>query len=245
MPVQSCARAGGKASVKYLIALGLALAVLAFALGVPLLGWGIADWRGFLSSPARLAYTAACVLQSLVLGIGFCLLPFSYAPGKREGQASKRVARQSLVPIASRLVWLAALLISGYSDRRNWMVIQDAMWLRFLGVLIYVLALAWVYWSFATLGKQHSAEVTIQEDHQFITEGPYRWVRHPMYLGLIVFPAGAGLAFGSWIGIAIPLLLTGLFAWRIADEEKLMHQEFGERWETYRRRTWRLVPFLY
>jgi len=231
--------------MKYLIAAGLGIAVLAFALGVPLLGWGIADWEGFLSSPVRMAYAAAAILQCLVLGIGFSLLPFSYAPGKREGQATKRVARQTVVPIASRLVWFASLFFSGFSDRRGWLVLPDADWLRFLGVLIYLLALGWVYWSFMTLGKQHSAEVTIQEDHRFITEGPYRWVRHPMYLGLIVYPAGAGLAFGSWIGIALPLLLTALFVWRIADEEKLMRREFGERWEAYCQRTWRLVPFVY
>jgi protein-S-isoprenylcysteine O-methyltransferase Ste14 len=231
--------------MKVLTALGLALAVLAFALGVPLLGWGVADWRGFFSGAARLTYTATTVLQSLFLGIGFALLPFSYTPGKREGQASKRVARQSLVPIASRLIWFAALFLSGYSDRRNWLAIADASWCRFLGVLFYALALAWVYWSFLTLGRQHSAEVTIQEGHQFITQGPYRWVRHPMYLGLILFPAGAGLAFGSWLGIALPLLTTFLFVWRIGDEEKLMRQEFGEGWEAYARRTRRLVPFIY
>jgi protein-S-isoprenylcysteine O-methyltransferase Ste14 len=231
--------------VKVPVALGLALIVLAFALGLPLLGWGIADWRGFFSSPVRLAYAAACILQSLVQGIGYALLPFSYTPGRREGQSGKRVARQSVVPVITRLIWAASMLVSGFSDRRSWLVFPDADWLRLLGVLIYLLALGWVYWSFITLGRQHSAEVTIQEDHQFITDGPYRWVRHPMYLGLIIFPAGAGMAFGSWIGMALPLLTTALFIWRIADEERLMHQEFGNCWETYSRRTWRLVPFLY
>jgi protein-S-isoprenylcysteine O-methyltransferase Ste14 len=166
-------------------------------------------------------------------------------PQKAQGQASKRVARQSLVPIASRLIWLAALFLSCYSDRRSWLTIPDATWARFLGVSLYALALAWIYWSFLTLGKQHSAEVTIQEGHQFITRGPYRWVRHPMYLGLILFPAGAGLAFGSWLGMALPLLTTFLFVWRIGDEEKRLHQEFGESWEAYARRTMRLVPFVY
>jgi protein-S-isoprenylcysteine O-methyltransferase Ste14 len=231
--------------MKYLIGLGLALAVLSFALGVPLLGWGITDWRGFFSSPVRLMYGAATVLQSVVIGVGFALLPFSYTPGKREGQASKRVARQSAVPILTRLVWLVGLLVSSYSDRRGWMVIGDAVWPRLLGVVIYMLALLWVYWAFLTLGRQHSGEVTVQEDHHLITDGPYRWIRHPMYLGLITFPAGAGLAFGSWIGIALPLLLVAIFVWRITDEERLMHGEFGERWITYCQRTWRLVPFVY
>ncbi len=231
--------------MKILVALGLAIIVLVFALGIPLLGWGIVDWRGFIASPVRLTYTAVCILQSLVQGIGFALLPFSYSPGKREGQTGKRVARQGLVPIVTRLAWGAALLVSGFSDRRSWLVIQDATWLRFLGVLIYALALAWVYWSFVTLGKQHSAEVTIQVEHHLIMEGPYRWIRHPMYLGLVVFPAGAALAFGSWIGLALLALPVGLFIWRIGDEEKLMRQEFGERWDAYCERTWRLIPFIY
>jgi len=235
----------GRRGVQYLIALGLALAVLAFALGVPLLGWGIADWRGFFASPVRLMYGVGVALQSLVIAIGYLLLPFSYTTGRREGQATKRVARQRVVPIVTRLVWLAVLLIAPYSDRRSWMVIGDAAWLRFLGVLVYLLALAWVYWAFWTLGQQHSGEVTIQEQHELITAGPYRWIRHPMYLGLIVFPLGAALVFGSWMGMALSLLLVGIFIWRIADEERLMRQEFGHRWDAYCQRTWRLVPFVY
>jgi hypothetical protein len=66
MAAQSASRIGGRASVKVLIALGLALIVLVFPLGVPRLGWEVADWRGFLSSPVCLAYKTACVLRSLV-----------------------------------------------------------------------------------------------------------------------------------------------------------------------------------
>lgn len=66
-----------------------------------------------------------------------------------------------------------------------------------------------------------------------------------MYLGLIVFPMGMGLVFRSWIGAALPLLMIGLFAWRIGDEERLMRQEFGEHWEIYGKRTWRMIPFLF
>lgn len=145
----------------------------------------------------------------------------------------------------TRLVWLAIFVISPYSDRHQWAVIAGAIWLRYLGVIVYLLGLAWVYWAFLTLGKQHSGEVTIQKEHELIVQGPYRWLRHPMYLGLIIFPMGAGLVFGSWVGMALPLILAGMFIWRIGDEEKLLRQEFGERWDAYCRRTWRLVPYLY
>ena len=66
-----------------------------------------------------------------------------------------------------------------------------------------------------------------------------------MYLGLTVFPVGVGLVFRSWIGALLPLLLIGLFLWRIGDEEQLMHREFGVEWEAYCRRTWRLIPYVY
>jgi protein-S-isoprenylcysteine O-methyltransferase Ste14 len=124
-------------------------------------------------------------------------------------------------------------------------VIVNAVWLRYLGVLLFLLGFAWVVWSFLSLGKQHSGEVTIQKEHELITKGPYRWVRHPMYLGLIVFPLGIGLAFGSWIGMALPLLLIGLFVWRVRDEERLLQQEFGQKWDHYCQHTWRLIPYLY
>ena len=231
--------------MKYFMALGLAFFMLAFALGVPLLAWGITDWQGFFSSPARLLYGAGVGLQSLAIGVGLLLLPFPYTPGRREGERAKRVTRQSIVPMLTRLVWLAVFVVSPYSDRHTCAVIADAIWLRSAGVLVYLLGLAWVCWAFLTLGKQHSGEVTIQKEHVLVTGGPYRWLRHPMYLGLIVFPLGAGLVFGSWIGMALPLLLIGVFAWRIGDEEKLMHQEFGERWEAYCQHTWRLIPYLY
>lgn len=231
--------------MKYLVALGLAVYMLGISLGVPLLGWGITDWEGFFSGPVRRLYGVSVGLLSLAMGTGYLLLPFPYTLGKREGERTKRISRQSIVPLVTRFVWLAVFIVAPYSDRHNWAVIADTVGLRSVGVLVYLLGLAWVCWAFLTLGKQHSAEVTIQKEHELITEGPYRWLRHPMYLGLIVFPMGVGLVFGSWIGIALPLLLVGVFIWRIGDEEKLLRQEFGERWDTYCQHTWRFIPYLY
>ncbi len=219
--------------------------MLGFALGVPLLGWGIADWRGFFSSPVRSAYGVSVVLQSALLFAGYLLLPFTYLPSKQRGEAAKRIGRQAIVPIVARVVWLAALLASAQCDRRGWLVVEEPGWVRYLGLPLYMVALAWVYWSFWTLGRQHSAEVTIQEGHTLVTGGPYRWVRHPMYLGLLLFPVGAGLVFGSLLGMALPLLLLPLFVWRISDEESVMSREFGHRWTAYSQTTWRLVPFVY
>jgi len=53
------------------------------------------------------------------------------------------------------------------------------------------------------------------------------------------------LVYRSWLGLILVTVLAGVLAWRIHDEEELMHSEFGTTWEAYARRTWRLVPFVY
>jgi protein-S-isoprenylcysteine O-methyltransferase Ste14 len=231
--------------MKTLTAIGLTLFISGFALGAPLLGWGITDVQSFFSNPARLLYGISVGLWALSIGVGFLLLSFPYTPGNRGGDESKRVSRQGIVPLVTRLVWLAAYLIAPYGDRHDFIVIDAGDVIRYAGVLLFNLGLGWVVWAFLTLGKQHSGEVTVQSEHQLITSGPYRWLRHPMYLGLILFPMGIGLVFRSWPGALLPLLLAGLFIWRIGDEEALMQQEFGEQWERYCQRTWRFIPYLY
>jgi protein-S-isoprenylcysteine O-methyltransferase Ste14 len=102
-----------------------------------------------------------------------------------------------------------------------------------------------VFWSGIALGRLYSAEVTIQKDHQLITDGPYRYIRHPRYAGGIIYALGFALLFRSWIGFAALILALGVFMLRIRDEEALMQAEFGQEWEAYCKRSWRLIPFIY
>jgi protein-S-isoprenylcysteine O-methyltransferase Ste14 len=230
--------------MRILTSLGLALFMVLFSLGVPLLGWGIADWQVYFNNPARLSFSISVVVIAFICGIGYLLLPFQYDLGKREGDKQKQVTRQSIVPLVTRIIWLCIFILSPFSDRHNFLEINILL-IRIMGVMIYIAGFSWVIWSFLTLGKQHSGEVTVQKGHKLITKGPYKWVRNPMYLGLILFPLGIGLVFGSWIGITLPILLVFLFIWRIRDEEELMGKEFGDEWQKYSKHSWRLIPFIY
>jgi protein-S-isoprenylcysteine O-methyltransferase Ste14 len=91
----------------------------------------------------------------------------------------------------------------------------------------------------------YSPEVTVQEDHQLVTSGPYRIIRHPRYLGVLLVALGLSLLFRAWIGLGLGLLVLAVLLGRIRDEEALMRQEFGEAWEGYCQRSWRLVPYVY
>ena len=61
---------------------------------------------------------------------------------------------------------------------------------RYLGLVAFALGGLFAFWAAIHLGRQYSVEVPIQKDHQLITTGPYRYIRHPRYLGAFVLAIG-------------------------------------------------------
>ena len=94
------------------------------------------------------------------------------------------------------------------------------------------------------LGKQFSPYVTLQEEHQLVQSGIYGYIRHPMYLGLVLAQPGIALVFRSWLVIPICALGTLFVLARIRQEERLLQEHFGKEFEDYRSRTWGLLPYL-
>ncbi len=95
------------------------------------------------------------------------------------------------------------------------------------------------------LGRRFSGLVAIQEGHELVTDGIYRWVRHPSYLGALVGFAGWVLVFRSLVGLLLLIPGAGALVTRMDAEEVLLASEFGARYAAYRARTWRLVPWVY
>src|SRR5437899_8449562 len=101
-----------------------------------------------------------------------------------------------------------------------------------LVVVIVVLSL-WTMWSaLHVLGKQVSLQARVLEDHKLVREGPYRFVRHPIYSGMLGMIVAGGLAWNHWIGFVIALVLFGIgTAIRVRSEEKLLREQFGAAFE--------------
>ena len=209
-------------------------------LGLPMLGWGPTDVGGFFSEPARLAFAVLVVLTNALFVFVAGKVP---TEGRSSGQEEKIVYRQRLALALIRMFSLVMLLVAPYCDRRALGVLADSGVVRFAG--LYVLGFAWMAWATVILGKQFSLEITIQEGHRLVTEGPYRYIRHPRYFGIVGFAIGYCLVFRSAYGLILVALLTLLFLWRIHDEEEMLHREFGTDWEAYASRSWRLLPLLY
>ena len=102
------------------------------------------------------------------------------------------------------------------------------------------------WWSIRTLGRYFHTVVTIQDKQRVIEKGPYKYIRHPSYLGSLVICTGVGLGFGNWIGFVVVLILPFIaFNLRIYVEEEIMTSTFGYEYLHYISRTNKLIPFLY
>ena len=86
--------------------------------------------------------------------------------------------------------------------------------------------------------------MTLKEGHELIERGPYRFVRHPIYTGILTMFFATALALGHLAGFAATLLMFASFWIKLRDEEKLMLQQFPGQYAAYRQRTRRIIPFV-
>jgi protein-S-isoprenylcysteine O-methyltransferase Ste14 len=110
--------------------------------------------------------------------------------------------------------------------------------------VLCIIGLAFAFWARVTLGRNWSGVVTLKEGHELVERGPYRFVRHPIYTGILTMFFATALALGHVAGFAATLLMFASFWIKLCDEEQLMLQQFPHRYAVYRRRVKRIIPFV-
>ena len=110
------------------------------------------------------------------------------------------------------------------------------------GIALTCAGVAVAVWARYCLGEYWSARVTLKKGHQLIHTGPYAWVRHPIYTGMLTAALGTALVLGEWRGILAVVLLLAAHSQKALREESMLTQEFGEEYAAYRRSTGFLVP---
>jgi len=111
-----------------------------------------------------------------------------------------------------------------------------------LGLAILYGGVALAVWARVHLGRFWSGRVTLKEGHQLIRSGPYAIVRNPIYAGILAMALGSALAEGNAaLFLAVGVLLV-TFVLKIRAEEKLLSEQFGAEFESYKREVKRLVP---
>jgi protein-S-isoprenylcysteine O-methyltransferase Ste14 len=209
---------------------------IAFGGWLILLGWGFDDVSGFFRNPARSGLVVV-VLGGAVAGIFFHL---DFHPLRR---GAAPVGGQNLQLGVLLLLSLSLLWFLPFADRRGILSLKHNYW-RFLGLFLCCIGVAVRLLALKALGAYFSAYVTLQPNHQLVQHGIYGSIRHPLYLSLLLAPAGVALVFASYVAVPILLLATG-FVWdRIRKEERLLAANFGAEFESYQRSTWMLLPFV-
>lgn len=113
------------------------------------------------------------------------------------------------------------------------------------GIVLIVIGIILRQWAIFTLGRFFTLTVGIQKNQKVVDYGPYRFIRHPSYLGLLIVLLGIDVALQSWVGVLAIVVISGLaIGYRIHIEEKVMVSEFGEDYLKYMKRTRRLIPYI-
>jgi protein-S-isoprenylcysteine O-methyltransferase Ste14 len=213
------------------VALTSVAATAAFV-GLAVLGAGGVE--AFFSRPPLIIL----VLATVAMVVAAFFTSGNVSAGEREDRGNRWVLA------AFGILGLLGAWLPAYTDRIDfWTVDGDAV--RWLGAALYIIGGILRIWPVFVLGRRFSGLVAIQPGHTLVTEGIYRTVRNPSYLGLLVMALGWALAFRSLVGVMLALLNIVPLVARIRSEEALLLSQFGEEYAAYRARTWRLVPGIY
>lgn len=125
-------------------------------------------------------------------------------------------------------------------------VLPRAAWMQVTGLLLLVFGSILFVWARRILGKFYSGHVPVIESQQLVQNGPYRFIRHPVYAGYILITLGLALGYSSLIGFAaILLLLLPSVIYRIRIEDRLLAEHFGVQFKDYASQTKRLIPAIW
>lgn len=134
--------------------------------------------------------------------------------------------------------------IRGFVQENRALFAVDEPLMGSLGVLITAAGIGFAIWARVYLGRNWGMPMSRKEDPELVTGGPYAYVRHPIYTGILL--AMLGSALGESVFWVLPLLLFGgYFIHSARAEERLMLEQFPEQYPGYRERTKMLLPFLF
>jgi protein-S-isoprenylcysteine O-methyltransferase Ste14 len=176
----------------------------------------------------------------LVAWVGFWLYWIAAA-----ASSNRRIPQaQSFAGIGIRLgiVLLALLLLRTKVLRAN-AAIVDSPLLQAVGLALFALGLALAVWARRYLGRNWGMPMSEKADPELVTTGPYRYVRHPIYSGVILAMIGTGLAAGLyWLVVAAAT--AAYFTYSAGVEERNMSRTFPATYPAYQRSTKMLIPFV-
>jgi protein-S-isoprenylcysteine O-methyltransferase Ste14 len=188
----------------------------------------------------RIVYAYLIPTLWLVWCIYWWVVARDVKPTRRIESAASRAGH--IIPMVIVVLLLATPRTPGgvLSER----ILPATRLVFFTGTTLVVAGIAFSIWARAYLGRNWSGVVTLKTDHELIRSGPYRFVRHPIYTGLLLAIIGSAIVRGDWCGVvAIAIAIIAL--WRkLRLEERWLGETFGDEYAKYRAEVSALIPFL-
>jgi protein-S-isoprenylcysteine O-methyltransferase Ste14 len=188
-------------------------------------------------------HIASTVLQATVLA--WAVSEVSIRIRSSRNSRGSRVDRGSIVAVVLSL-GVGALIAGWCAVAVPSTAIPGGWPLLVAGLVLMWLGIALRQWAVLALGSYFTVMVQVTSGQKVVDGGPYRWVRHPSYTGLLLTLVGLGLALGNWLSvIALAALPTVGLAIRIRVEEAALLSALGEPYREYAEHRRRLVPGLW
>jgi protein-S-isoprenylcysteine O-methyltransferase Ste14 len=209
----------------------IVLVSMGIFLSLPVAGW----WSvgGFVDHPARVGACLVVVLASIT---------FLFS-GASIGGASRAGACTGWILIVAMSFTLVVAWLPAYADRRGIATLAGDM-IRYIGLALVIVGCVLRVGPTFELGSRFRPPWLAQQDHRLVTTGFYRHIRNPSYLGAILGMMGWFLVFRCGLGFLLTAVLVPLAIRMIRREEAMLHEEFGDEYAAYKKRTWRLIPIV-
>ncbi len=184
---------------------------------------------------------AICGYIWIVFVVVWIVMAFGTKTTEQRESVSSRLSYTVLVIVAFYLVF-------GKEITQQWLRIrlfQPGPITDWLGVALTAAGIGFAIWARLYLGGNWSGAVTVKVGHELVRTGPYRFVRHPIYTGLITALLGTGLLRAQVRSLIAIVLIYAGFKIKSKIEERAMISTFGTAYEEYRRSVGAIVPKLY
>jgi|SRR5271157_1208992 len=184
------------------------------------------------------------VILGILIIAGFFFLETRLRSGNeaKSWQAGQFDQRSTMFIVIAYIVCGAALISSSFLERLS--VGSLPAWIAWLGIVIALAGFGLRVWSMSVLGKFYTRTLKVTGNQSIVRAGPYRFIRHPGYLGSILIWSGVAASTQNWIVLLIVLfVMFGVYIYRIQSEEKMLISTNAD-YADYRKQTWRLIPLF-
>ncbi len=128
---------------------------------------------------------------------------------------------------------------------QNQAAVFDIAILRYGGFVLALLGIAFAVWARIQIGRNWGVPMSLRENHELVTGGPYAIVRHPIYTGLFFALFGSAFFYQSPVMLLVTAIFAIYYIFAARREERTMLEQFPDQYPAYRSRTKMLIPFIF